>query len=409
MTDYDVIICGAGPSGATSAKFISEKGYKVTLLDKASFPRNKLCGGALRLCIDRFDYIMKGMRNISLTNCFEVKMHSPSLRYIIGFKSSNPVIYHIKRLEFDEMLVNMAVDSGADLLENHFVEKVSVSKDKCTVFLKNGDKLSSKLIIGASGMYDPVLSYLRKKQGLPLYLRKSEIAHMIMQEFPASTDFINDSFGKHKTSHMFLKPGGVYGYGWLFPKDNVLNVGFGALLTDIKKVDLHKIFNKFLKLLKKRGLLPKDYDFGQIEVTLLPMSGPIRKTYADRAIVVGDAAGFISPLSGEGLYYAISSGKFAAETVLDALAKEKYNEKNLSIYQSKWQKEWGFEIAFLRFFTKNFHNQVERFMKYASLDEKLKGNLLDIYTGRKDSSKLLWKMVPRILMDFLRFEEYKIT
>ena len=99
------------------------------------------------------------------------------------------------------------------------------------------------------------------------------------------------------------------------------------------------------------------------------MLGPIRKTYADRAVVIGDAAGFISPLSGEGLYYAISSGKFAAETMIDALEKEQYNKKKLSIYQSKWQNEWGFEIAFQKFFTKNFHHQVERFMKYVSLDE----------------------------------------
>ena len=184
----------------------------------------------------------------------------------------------------------------------------------------------------------------------------------------------------------------------------MLNVGFGALWPDIKKFDKHEMFNSFLKSLKKRGLLPKNCDMGQVEVTLLPMSGPIRKTYADRAIVVGDAAGFISPLSGEGLYYAISSGKFAAETMIDALNTEQYDGKKLSVYQQKWQKEWGLEIAFLKFFTRNLHNQVERFMKYASLDEKLRSNLLDIYTGRKDSSKLFWKMAPRVLMDFLRFE-----
>ena len=407
MKNYDVIICGAGPSGATSAKFISEKGYKVALLDKASFPRNKLCGGALRLSVDRFEYIMKGIGNISMTNCFEVKMHSPSLKYIADFKSSSPVIYHIKRLEFDSMLVNMAVDVGADLLENHFVEKVSISRDKSSVFLKNGDELSSKLIIGAGGMYDPVLSYLRKKQGLPIYYKKSEIAYMLMQEFPVSMDFIFNVFGEQKTSHMFLKPGGVYGYGWLFPKDTVLNVGIGALWNDIKMVEKHEIFYMFLKLLKKQGLFPKKCNLGQIEVTLLPLSGPIRKTYAERAIVVGDAAGFISPLSGEGLYYAISSGKFAAETVIDALNKERYTEKNLCIYQSKWQNEWGFEIAFLKFFTRNLHNQAERLLKYVSLDEKLKSNLLDIYTGRKNSSELLWKMAPRIFMDFLRFESLK--
>lgn len=404
MIDYDVIICGAGPSGTTAAKFISEKGFRVALLDKSIFPREKLCGGALRLSIDKFDYVMSALKSISLINSYEVKMHSSSLKYTIDFKSKSPLIYHIKRLEFDALLLNIAVDSGANFFENSYVKKVAIDKEKSTVWLKNGEQLSSQIIIGAGGTFDPVSTYLCKKYNLKSLWQKSDMAYMMMQECLTDESFIADTFGDQYTSHFYLKPDNIYGYGWVFPKDNVLNVGLGGLWSDIKKIDRNAAINSFIKHLKKQNMLPKNFDLKHVKKTILPLSGPIKKTYDDRSILVGDAAGFISPLTGDGLYYAISSGKYAAETIIKALEAESYSSKFLKKYELCWQNEWGSELALLKFFTRNFHNQTERLMKYTSLDEKLRTNLQDIYTGRKDASKLILEIMPRILLDFFRFQ-----
>lgn len=402
--DYDVIICGAGPSGATSAKFLAEKGYKIALLDRYTFPRDKSCGGALRLSIDEYGYIMEGMKDISLTNSFEVRMYSPSLEHIAKFRSDKPVMLQIKRHEFDAMVVNKAEDAGAYFMENKNVKEISISKNKGTVILKNGDELTSHLIIGAGGMHDVPSRYLRNKHGLPSTWQKSEIALLMMHEYKLGEEFIDDAFGGERTSHIFLKPYGIYGYGWAFPKDDVLNLGFGAFWNDMKKIDIQKAYDSFLRFLGKQGLFPRNQDRDRVGAATLPMSGPIKRTYSDRIMIIGDAAGFVSPLSGDGIYYAISSGEFAAATAIESLESELFDSNHLKSYQNRWQKAWGMEIAVLKSLASALNNQTERFIRYISLDAKLREHVQDIYTGRKDPSKLIWKIAPIILKDFVRFE-----
>ena len=137
---------------------------------------------------------------------------------------------------------------------------------------------------------------------------------------------------------------------------------------------------------------------------MLPLSGPIKRTYTDRILVTGDAAGFVSPLSGDGLYYAVSSGKFAAKTAIEALKAGRYDRKILKTYQEQWQNAWGLEIAVLKMLTKTLHHQTERFIRYVSLDKDLRKSVQAIYTGRGDLLRLMLKMTPRIFMDFVRYE-----
>ena len=84
---------GVGPVG----KFIAEKGYNVALLDKSEFPRDKVCGGALRLSIDGHKYIMSGMKKIELIRSKEVRMYPPGLKHVACFRSKEPVMLHIRR------------------------------------------------------------------------------------------------------------------------------------------------------------------------------------------------------------------------------------------------------------------------------------------------------------------------
>ena len=400
---YDVIICGAGPAGSTCAKHIAEQGYSVALLDKQKFPRNKPCGGALRLCIDKYDFITENFKKIPMNKSSQVKMFSPNKKYCATYQSKKGLIYHIDRYDFDYQLANDAVDAGATFFEKNYIRSIRISENKTVIFLTNGQELQSKLVVGAGGMFDPIAVYVKKKHGLHPFWRKSQMAYMIMQEIPTDESFITSVFSEKHTSYMFLKPQGMFGYGWVFPKISTINLGVGASLFDFRKWGKDIVFSQYMKYLKKLGLLPEKYSADQ-KVCMLPISGPLKKTFSDRVLLVGDAAGFIFPLTGDGIYYAVSSGCFAADTASMALETERFDDTILHRYQTIWERRWGFEIRLLNFMTHFFQNDADRFIKYLCYDEKLRQYMQQILTGRKKIMELVPWMLPRLMVDFCKYE-----
>ncbi|UCF07282.1 MAG: FAD-dependent monooxygenase, partial [Thermoplasmata archaeon] len=196
MVKYDAVICGAGPSGSTAAKYMAEKGLKVVLLEKKSFPRDKPCGGALRpSIIDGFDYVRDGIKKIPNSICLRARMYSPSLQYFIEYSPGSAVMYNIRRIHFDALLADLARSAGAELRENAEVKRVSAKGNGYALRLKNGKEVEGRVILGAGGMHDPVVKYLRKKEGLPERWPKSDIGLGVVEEYEVGEDFINDSFG----------------------------------------------------------------------------------------------------------------------------------------------------------------------------------------------------------------------
>jgi flavin-dependent dehydrogenase len=131
--NYDVIVVGAGPAGSTAAKFLSEKGAKVLLIDKDKFPRDKPCGGGLCKHITEFDYIRekieKDSSNFLESICVRGKIVSPSTQYTTDYLSETPLFYNVRRKKFDYELVQFAIDAGADFLENCKVKEVFTSQE----------------------------------------------------------------------------------------------------------------------------------------------------------------------------------------------------------------------------------------------------------------------------------------
>ena len=163
MVKYDAVICGAGPSGSTCAKYMAEKGLKVVVLEKNSFPRDKPCGGALRpSVIKEFDYVRDGIKKIPHNVCLRAKMYPPSLQNCVDYRPNKPVLYNIQRRHFDSMLADFARDAGAEIRENTEVKKVNVKNGGYALQIKNKKEVQGKVIIGAGGMHDPVARYLRK-------------------------------------------------------------------------------------------------------------------------------------------------------------------------------------------------------------------------------------------------------
>ena len=172
-----------------------------------------------------------------------------------------------------------------------------------------------------------------------------------------------------------------------FLQKNRINIGVGCLLSE-KKDNLKEVYHKYITLLNEEGLIP-DLKIGKLKGALIPLKLPLKKTYGDKVILIGDAAGFVNSLSGEGLYYALSSGEIAAKTCMEILKKgHSFSEKNLKLYQKLWVKDFGKElksILFLRRFTRIW---LEGIIKYAHLDEKWKNMIINVILGFRKISKL---------------------
>ena len=126
------------------------------------------------------------------------------------------------------------------------------------------------------------------------------------------------------------------------------------------------------------------------------LTHPLEKTYGNRVLLVGDAAGFVNPLSGEGIYYAMASGQIAAETIRESIEKRQTTQEFLSKYQTHWQKDFGKDIdLILKVIKRGSVENTERIIKIASKDEILTNLMMGVITGEYSVQKYKWKIVRR--------------
>ncbi len=405
MVKYDAVICGAGPSGSTAAKCMAEKGLKVLLLEKDTFPRDKPCGGALRpKVIEEFDYVRNGIQKIPHSVSFRAKMYPPSLKNFVDYSPGKVVLYNVQRKHFDGMLAEFARSAGAELRESADVKRVTSKDDGYALQFKNGGEVKGDIFIGAGGMHDPVAKYLRKKEGLPEKWPESDIGLVVVEEYEVNENFILDRFGEEYTSYFHLKPKNLFGYAWVFSKQNVLNIGFGAFWKEMKKINIRDEFKDYIRLLEKEGLIPDNLKAGKPKGGLVPLRGGIKTSYSDRMLLIGDAAGFVSPLGGDGIYYGMCSGRMAADVVEYAAEHDSFGKNTMSRYQEEWFKSWGKDLKSLCYFADNFFARTEQVLKYASKDKVLREWCVGLYNGECRASKMKFKILRRIARDFLLYD-----
>ncbi len=409
MPEYDVVVCGAGPSGSTTAKYLAEKGHDILLLDKSKFPRDKPCGGGLCEHITEFDYIREKIENAPSdfleSICLRGKIVSPSMRYTTDYLSETPLFYNIRREKFDYELIQFAIDADAEFLENSKVKGVFTTRGKAVVQLSGGKEFSCEVIVGAGGTYDIVAKYLRKKEGLGEKWGK-DLGMVFVEEFEIGEEFIDEVYGKERTAMINLKHANLNGYAWVFPKRDILNIGYGGFNDEMKKIDIKREFKNYLDILKKNGYLPREIESKKLRGAPLPFQN-IKKTYTDRIVIAGDAAGFVSPLTGEGIYYAMDSGRIASEIISKALEKGDFSAQTLKPYQDIWMKRWGKDLKTLGFFQKWLMAWPEKFVKYGSKDEKLKEIFVGLFIGGVSASKVKWKVISRIVRGFFVYDVFR--
>jgi len=404
MKKYDVVIAGAGPGGSTAAYNLSKAGLDICLLDKANFPRFKACGGGLCPHISKFSYIDNEFLKISSKSS---TIYGPSLKYSMNYSPKRSLFYQINRNSFDHHLCLKAQEYGTDFLQKQYVKSIEKHDSNMIVKTKNSS-YSCKLVIGATGVYGPIAKYLRKVENLPIRWNPSEIAFCLLTEIPMKEHELVDRFSEDRTVILFFLDKIKGGYGWVFPKKSSVNIGMGTLLNIFKLVDPISSFKEFIKQLISLGYLSKNLPSYKIHGGILPCKGPIPKNVTNNVILIGDSAGFVSPLTGEGIFFAMDSGKIASEVIIESFEKETFHSKQLKKYSYLCRKSWGKDLYKLIKLKSLLEKNIDKGIRYSILDNKLSIMLEKLMTFEKSPSELNSPIIRRYLFDFIRFDLFNI-
>ncbi|HDZ17517.1 MAG TPA: NAD(P)/FAD-dependent oxidoreductase [archaeon] len=314
---------GAGPAGSKCAEVLSKRGFKVALIDR-DISWRKPCGGAVHSRI--FKYYPQ-LRNVNFHQISGIVMYSADYhQFKYKWKDTRYYGITVDRLEFDNFLRNIAIDAGAELFDKNLsIDFVTKNKRRIGIKTKYANETKEylgKIIIVGDGMSSKLLNKLGLRKNIEeLMFAKCAIME---GENNLDEDFMSIFFKSYK------------GYGWLFPLgDNKFNIGCGSMGKDHLKYNLNSIYTDFIKDSEIQNYIPRS-DYKKIwEATYpLPALGVNEKNlYLDNLMIIGDAAGFVSPISGEGISPSVVSGNAAAEAAIYAIEEEDISNQTLKKYR----------------------------------------------------------------------------
>ena len=401
MTEYDVIVCGGGPAGSTTAFYAAKAGMKVLLLDKSKFPRDKACGGLLTARLfDELPELEKYIKPIIECPSRDVNLYSPSMKYQIDYEFPVGTPWNITREVFDNAVLEAARDVGAEVMTQTRIKDYEFNGG-VTVKTSNGD-FKGKMVIGATGPADKLASMIREKRNIKPW-NDNQMGTALMWEPHVGKEFIDKTYSKNSSLLVHFKPGGIEGYGWVFPKKEILNIGFGGYNRTIKSIKIKEIWTDYINLLKEDGYFPKGQEVPPVKGAPLPLDGPIKATTMDYTLLVGDSAGMVSPLSGEGIYYGMHAGKIAVDTIKKALETNDFSQDHLDQYHRDWNKVFGKELRDLSFFALMALKLPERMVYYGTRDEKLCEIFADLFLGVTPGGLGKRKPITRAIFDAIRY------
>jgi len=293
---YDVAVVGGGPAGSSSALKLAEGGARVVLLEKKELPRYKTCGGGVV-------HKARNLLTVDISPVVEREFFSAILSFhnsSISFEAKEdvPIISMTMRASFDNLLVCEAENAGAQIKRKTKVRSIASYNDHVELATNVGALKASFVIIadGADGG-------LAKKAGWQNML---SLAPAVESELYL-TDREMERYGEKARFDFDIHP---MGYGWLFPKKD--HISAGVLSFKRGKMTLNEAFRNYLRALGITNI-EKEERHGFV----IPMM-PRRDGFArDRIILAGDAAGFVDPVTAEGISFAILSGFLAARALLE--------------------------------------------------------------------------------------------
>lgn len=347
--EYDLIIVGAGPSGATAAIYAKIHGLKTLLLDKQKFPRDKICGDALSgksVGILRDLEFLDEVQNLPGAYIQSVTFSSPSHEmFNIDLKQTSlknvPKGFVIRRKIFDQFMFSKAKKAVDTVIENFTVTDLLTEEGTVTGVKGKIDssedikEYHGKIIMGADG-YNSIVA-----RTLGLYEHDPKHWVVALRCYYKDIKGLTDQIELHYVDEV------VPGYFWIFPmEENYANVGIGMLHQYIKQnnVDLKSALEKAINspFFKERfaNATPMEKPMGWN----LPVGSKKRKNYGNGFMLLGDAAGLIDPFTGEGIGNAMYSARIAVEIAKEAIKKNDVSEKTLFAYYERLWKAIGNEL-----------------------------------------------------------------
>lgn len=304
--EKNIAIVGGGPAGAYLGYLLAKEGLKPVIFDD-SHPREKPCGGGLTsLCLERFPFLQE--LPIEKNVEYNIELISPNNEKIM-IKDERPS-WTISREEFDKTLLDMAVNSGAVIIKEH-VKQVRKSKNVWEIITKE-QVLNADVIIGADGVNSIVRKYTSGR------FNKEDIG--------VCYGCYATSNNKEHTRITFFDD--INGYGWCFPRKNHLCIGVGVSHVDRKQVK--NLFNTFIETYYP------DVSIIEYWGAKIPhISNPKFYTQAccgDNWMILGDAAGHVNTLNGEGITFALWGAEMASQAILS---------DNIKSYDELWRVEYG--------------------------------------------------------------------
>jgi digeranylgeranylglycerophospholipid reductase len=352
----DVIVIGAGPAGLSAARALATDGRSVLVLEEHEQVGQPVhCTGLLGL--DAF-------RELDLpTHTIRTVLRSARFRgaggRAVAVDAQGVAAAVVDRAAFDRSLAQRAVDAGADLRCAHRVQHVDINKDRVVVSSTDASGYTNRfegraciLACGAQYRFNRQLDL-----GIPrAYLQTAQI------EMPfAPLDTVEIDLDRR------VAPGG---FAWVVPfsTDGRSAARVGLMASTNAAVR----FRRYAETLSQRFHLPTPArPFDSPRLKLLPL-GPVRRSYGDRVLAVGDAAGLTKPTTGGGIYYSLLSGKIAAEVLADRLRTDRLNRESLRSYETEWRARLGPELrtglAFRTLAARFDNRAVDALLELAAID-----------------------------------------
>ncbi|MFX1376787.1 MAG: geranylgeranyl reductase family protein [Promethearchaeota archaeon] len=381
---YDVVISGSGPAGSKCAEVIAKGGYKVALIEKNSEWR-KPCGGAVSSRVLKY---YPQLRKLNLMPVTGINMYSGDYNQLeYSWKDIREPSFTVDRLEFDKIIRNISIEAGAEFFDKNlsydFVYKNYKKIGIKTKTIEGNKEYLGKILIIADGMSSKlaIKSKLRNKWIIDeIGLCKCAIME---GENLLNKDSISLFFRKYK------------GYGWIFPLDeNRFNIGCGTWLEANRSHNINLVYEEFINdPFLKRFFPQKEYKEIWKGCYPLPALGVKDKSlFQDNIMMIGDSAGFVSPISGEGIHASIVSGMAAGDTAIYALENDEISNRTLKKYRSypnikKIRRNFKMTASMVEFFYEDDGKNLSNMFFLANTDKKIREMAINMFLFSQPPTK----------------------